>query len=232
MSRSRRAVRPLYLFIMFMLFAPLLSAQEADSTDGILTVNAGDVPFSVNAGRYRLRVYPELCLGFGVHVAAPDLSEFDSRYQEGSRPSQYSPLGSLSLNVRLQPVSWLGIAVSTEGMVDLSLRFDADERYDRWIRNAITVTGHHTMHPAGLLSVFAGAGITRIDYEHSGYPWAADQVLHITAREVGGHVTGGIELDMVGGPILSLSAAYDFMPTVEEVDLSSFVAGFHFLFQM
>ena len=37
---------------------------------------------------------------------------------------------------------------------------------------------------------------------------------------------------MVGGPILSLSAAYDIMPEVEGVNLSSYLASFHVLFQL
>jgi hypothetical protein len=230
MSRSRRTAGPLILLFFISAFTLPLSAQDADSTRSAADTVGEELPFAKNAGRYRLRVYPEFCIGFGLSVAAPDMSAFDDRYREGSKPSNHVPLGSLGLKLRYQPLSWLALSLTTEAQVELSFEFDSEDEYNNWLRNAISVTAHQGIHSGGLFSVFGGAGVTRIDYEHSGM-YTADETLHITAREFGMHFLGGIELDMVGGPIFSLSAACDVMPEVEGVDLSSYLASFHVLFQ-
>ena len=232
MSRSRRAAG-LSILLIVLLCTPSvpLQSQVADSTEYAANSTGEDPPFAKNAGRYRLRVYPEFCMGVGLSVAGPDMEKFDPQYQESSQPSEYSPFGSVGLKLRYQPLAWLAFTLTTEARVDFNLQFDAEDRYNHWLRNAISVTGHQGFHAGGLFSVFGGAGITRIDYEHSGLTWNVDETLHITAREFGVHLIGGIELDMVGGPLLSLSAAYDIMPEVENVDLSSSVVGFHVLFQ-
>jgi opacity protein-like surface antigen len=232
---SRRAV---YLsFIVFLLtpvvpvvFAPLAFAQEADSTAGIEHADIETLPFAVNAGNYRLKVYPELSIGLGLNVANPDLSNFDNRYRPEDKPSSHSPFAGMALIVRLQPLSWLAVSASMEGKADFELTFDSDNDYNRYSRYALSVTAHHALQPGSAFSVFGGAGITRINYEHAG-SYATYDVLRITSRTTGAHLTGGVEGDIVGGPILSLHASYDFMPDREDMDLSSFRAGFMVLFQ-
>jgi len=231
MSRNRRTAGPLVLFLFLCTFSLPLSAQDADSTRDAAVAAGEELPFAHNARRYRLRVWPEFCIGFGIGVAGPDMSGFDARYHPDSKPSNHIPLGSMGLKLRYQPLSWLAFSLTTEARVgELGLHFDSQDRYNRWLRNAISITAHQGIYNGGLFSLYGGAGITRIDYEHSGYTF--DETLHITAREFGAHLIGGAELDMVGGPIFSLSVAYDIMPEVEGVNLSSYLASFHVLFQL
>jgi hypothetical protein len=211
MTRCRIVVRALFIVTLGALSHPGVHAQQADST-ATERAGVGDRrPFTENADRYYIPVYPQYWIGPGITLQWPDLSAFEERYEPGEAPDAGEINPAFSIVARVHFNNWLSATTAYAF---------AGANSTRYRKLSLIVAGHIGFSRRGPSGVFAGLGLASISFSHDGSS-GPQTGLRIDSRRTAYHAVIGVDLLYVGGPALSVCAGYEIQPAEQDLDLST-----------
>ncbi|MBR9975726.1 MAG: hypothetical protein KFF77_09115 [Bacteroidetes bacterium] len=193
--------------------------REGDKGDG----HRADTlrrPFTENADRYIVPVFPQFWFGAGAWFAKPDLGSLDAEFLPGDRPS----------NTKLSPAFFFA------ARIQISRRYSStvsaatvDHGRGGYSRFAVSLCGHLPFSDHAPSDLFAGIGVARVNYSHDGATGNGVR-LRINAGRNAVHLVAGLNIIIPNGPGLVMTAGFETMAEEKGLDLSTPFANLAIMF--